>query len=183
MVIKDKTDELWDVYTKDRVLTGRMHRRGMPLAKEDFHLVVHVCIFNKKGEMLIQQRQPFKAHWSDMWDLSVGGAAITGDTSQTAIEREIFEEIGLKLSFDDIHPSLTIHLDGVFDDVYTIEKDLDISELKLQPEEVQTVKWATKEEIYKLLDDGVFIPYNKSLIDLLFFMRNHNGTLTNKDKM
>ena len=26
-MIKDKTDELWDVYTKDRELTGRTHQR------------------------------------------------------------------------------------------------------------------------------------------------------------
>ena len=175
--------EIFDLYTKDRIKTDKTMVRGTEVPKSYYRLVVHACIFNSEGKMLIQQRQPFKSHWPDMWDLSVGGAAVTGDTSQTAIEREISEELGLKLSFDDIHPSLTIHLDGVFDDVYTIEKEIDISELKLQPEEVQDVKWATKEEIYKLLDDGVFIPYNKSLIDLLFFMRNHNGTLTNHDKM
>lgn len=175
--------EIFDLYTKDRIKTDKTMVRGTEVPNGYYRLVVHACIFNSEGKMLIQQRQPSKKHWSDMWDLSVGGAAISGDTSQTAIEREIFEEIGLKLSFENKHPSLTIHLDGVFNDMYTIEKDLDISDLKLQPEEVKTVKWATKEEIYKLLDDGVFIPYNKSLIDLLFFMRNHNGTLTNQDKM
>ena len=175
--------EIFDLYTKDRIKTNKTMVRGTEVPNGYYRLVVHACIFNSEGKMLIQQRQPFKSHWSDMWDLSVGGAAISGDTSQTAIEREIFEELGLKLSFDDVHPSLTIHLDGVFDDIYTIEKDLDISELKLQPEEVQAVKWATKEEIHKLLDNGIFIPYHKNLIDLLFFMRNHNGTLTNRDKM
>lgn len=175
--------EIFDLYTKDRIKTDKTMVRGTAVPEGYYRLVVHACIFNSEGKMLIQQRQSFKPTWPNIWDISVGGAAVTGDTSQTAIEREIFEEIGLNLSFDDIHPSLTIHLDGVFDDIYTIEKELDISELKLQPEEVQAVKWATKEEIYKLLDDGVFIPYHKSLIDLLFYMRNHNGTLTNHDKM
>lgn len=52
--------ELWDIYTKDRIKTGRFHVRGQKMQEGDYHLVVHVCIFNSKSEMLIQQRQPFK---------------------------------------------------------------------------------------------------------------------------
>jgi len=175
--------EIFDLYTKDRIKTDKTMVRGTAVPEGYYRLVVHICIFNSEGKMLIQQRQPFKHGWSNMWDLSAGGAAIAGDNSQKAAKREVFEELGLKLSLDNIDPSLTIHADSAFGDVYLIEKDIDISELKLQPEEVQAVKWATKEEIYKLLDDGVFIPYNKSLIELLFFMKNHNGTLTNHNKM
>lgn len=32
-----------------------------------------------------------------MWDLTVGGSAISGDTSQMAAEREVYEEIGYPL--------------------------------------------------------------------------------------
>lgn len=174
--------EIFDLYTKDRIKTDKTMVRGTTVPEGYYRLVVHICIFNSKGEMLIQQRQPFKKHWSNMWDLSAGGAATIGDNSQKAAEREVFEELGLTLSLDNTDPSLTIHADSAFGDVYLIEKDLDISELKLQPEEVKNAKWATKEEIYKLIDEDVFIPYHKSLIDLLFFMRNHNGTLTNHDK-
>ena len=52
--------ELWDVLDRDRRLTGRTMRRGDEMAAGDYHLVVHVCLFNAAGEMLIQQRQPFK---------------------------------------------------------------------------------------------------------------------------
>ena len=48
--------ELWDIYDKNRNLTGRQMERGSEFAKGDFHLVIHVCIFNSKNEMLIQQR-------------------------------------------------------------------------------------------------------------------------------
>lgn len=36
--------------------------------------------------------------------------------------------------------------------------DIDVSELKLQYEEVQQVKWATINEIFEKIDDGSFIP-------------------------
>ncbi len=170
--------EIWDLYTKDRIKTEETMVRGEKITKGFYRLVVHVCIFNSRGEMLIQQRQPFKSSWSNMWDITVGGSAISGDTSQSAAEREVYEEIGYKLSLDGIRPALTINFEDGFDDMYLIKKDIEISDLYLQYEEVKAVKWASKEEILKLIDEEIFIPYHKSLIDLLFFMKDTKGTHT-----
>lgn len=170
--------EIWDLYDKDRIKTGETMVRGSQFKENTYHLVVHVCIFNLEGKMLIQQRQPFKDGWPNMWDITVGGSALSGDTSQLAAEREVYEEIGYKLSLDGIRPSLTINFDKGFDDIYLIQKDIDISKLKLQYEEVQSVNWASKEEILSMIDEEIFIPYHKSLIDLLFFMRTSKNSHT-----
>lgn len=170
--------EIWDLYDKDRIKTGETMVRGSQFKENTYHLVVHVCIFNLEGQMLIQQRQPFKDGWPNMWDITVGGSAVSGDTSQLAAEREVYEEIGYKLSLDGIRPALTINFDKGFDDIYLIQKDIDISKLKLQYEEVQSVKWASKDEILSMIDEEIFIPYHKSLIDLLFFMRNSKNSHT-----
>src|SRR5690606_20150891 len=89
--------ELWDVYDKNRNLTGRTMKRGSTFKEGDYHLIIHVCIFNSKNEMLIQQRQPWKKGWPNMWDITVGGSALSGETSTGAAERETFEEIGYKI--------------------------------------------------------------------------------------
>lgn len=170
--------EIWDLYDKDRIKTGETMVRGSQFKENTYHLVVHVCIFNLEGQMLIQQRQPFKDGWPNMWDITVGGSAVSGDTSQLAAEREVYEEIGYKLSLYGIRPALTINFDKGFDDIYLIQKDIDISKLKLQYEEVQSVKWASKDEILSMIDEEIFIPYHKSLIDLLFFMRNSKNSYT-----
>ncbi|WP_195948363.1 NUDIX hydrolase [Paraclostridium bifermentans] len=170
--------EIWDLYDKDRIKTGETMVRGSQFKENTYHLVVHVCIFNLEGQMLIQQRQPFKDGWPNMWDITVGGSAVSGDTSQLAAEREVYEEIGYKLSLDGIRPALTINFDKGFDDIYLIQKDIDISKLKLQYEEVQSVKWSSKDEILSMIDEEIFIPYHKSLIDLLFFMRNSKNSHT-----
>lgn len=164
--------ELWDVYDMNRNKTGRTWVRGEPLQEGNYHLVVHVCIFNSKGEMLIQQRQPFKEGWSNMWDLTVGGSAITGDSSQDAARRELEEEIGLTIDFQDVRPHITFHFERGFDDIYLIEKEVDLHTLTLQYEEVQAVKWASKEEILAMIKTGEFIPYYESLIHFLFDIRN-----------
>jgi len=167
--------ELWDIYDIARNKTNRAMVRGEDFNKGDYHMVVHICIFNSKGEMLIQQRQQFKEGWPNMWDITVGGSAIKGDTSQMAVERELLEELGIKINMQNIRPHLTINFDNGFDDVYLIQKDIDIADLTLQYEEVQYVKWASKEEIFSMIDSGEFIPYYQSLIQLFFDIKNQYG--------
>lgn len=168
--------EYFTLYDQDRMPLGKQILRGEEIPEGEYHLAVHVCVFNSENKMLIQQRQPFKAGWSNMWDVSVGGSAIAGENSRAAAQRELEEEIGLKISFDNIRPMLTVHFDHGFDDIYTVNSDADIKDLKLQYEEVQAVKWANEEEILSMIADGSFIPYHEQLISLLFFMRNHRGT-------
>ncbi len=167
--------ELWDLYDRDRIPTGETHERGKPLPEGRYHMVVHVVIFNSKGEMLIQQRQPFKAGWPNLWDVTVGGSAIAGDSSRSAAEREVLEEIGLPLDLSHERPRLTIPFDVGYDDIYTLVMDVDLTTLRLQESEVQAVRWASEQEILDMLEDGRFIPYHRAFIRLLFAMRNSRG--------
>lgn len=164
--------ELWDVYDVHRQLTGRTVARGDKMDGGDYHLVVHVCIFNSEGRMLIQQRQSCKKSFPDAWDITCGGCAIMGEDSRDAAHRELFEELGIDLDFSRLRPHMTVNFENGFDDFYLIVKDVDISALCLQPEEVQAVRWADREEIYALLDGGRFIPFFRSMIELLFDVRH-----------
>ena len=146
----ENTDEWWDLYTKDREKTGQLHRRGQPVPQGSYRLAVHVCIFNSKNQLLIQQRQPFKKGWPNMWDISVGGSALAGDTSRQAAQREVLEELGLRLDFSNERPFLSMSFSEGFDDFYIIEQDLDLSALHLQQEEVRKVRWADKEEVIQM---------------------------------
>lgn len=53
---------------------------------------------------------------------------------------------------------------------------MSVDGLKLQKEEVADARWASKEEIEVMIDDGSFIPYQKDLIAYLFFAREGRGT-------
>ena len=175
------TTEIFDLYTAEREKTDKTMLRGEPVPEGFYRLVVHVCIFDEEGRMLIQQRQPFKKGWSNLWDISVGGSAVSGDTSRTAVERETREELGLDLDLTDVRPSLTIHWEKGFDDYYLVTKTVDPDLLTLQYEEVQQVRWADEKEILQMIDDGRFIPYEKSLIKLLFSRRDHRSAHTRSD--
>ena len=63
--------EYWDIYDVYRNKTGRTGIRGEQVAPGDYHLVVHVIIFNSDGKMLIQQRQSCKKSWPGAIRLSI----------------------------------------------------------------------------------------------------------------
>ena len=160
--------ELWDVYDENRQKTGRTMVRGEKIRPGEYHLVIHVCLFNSKGEMLIQKRTMQKASFPGLWDLSVGGSAVAGDTGKAAAARETAEELGVKIDFSAIRPYATMQFKTGFDDVFLVEKDLSLSELSLQKEEVEAAKWASLKEILEMIRTGEFIAYTPEYIRLLF---------------
>lgn len=178
METKEK-NELWDVYDMHRERTGKLHPRGKRLGEGEYHLTVHACIFNSQGQMLIQKRQPFKRGWSGLWDITVGGSALAGEDSQSAIMRELSEEIGLSLDLSCVRPHISVQFDAGFDDMFLIKKDVDLSALTLEYEEVEAVKWATLDEILAMMDAGTFIPYQRHLLALFFDMKDRYGALLN----
>ena len=94
--------------------------------------------------------------------------------------RELFEELGIKRDFTGIRPHFTINFVHGFDDYFFLEEDLDLESLKLQEEEVQAVKWASREEIKTMIKDGEFIYYYPSLIDFIFDSRRSYGAHVNE---
>ena len=173
--------ERFDLYDVNRELTGKTLERGTKVPEGYYRLVVHVCVFGSDGRMLIQKRQPFKSGWSGMWDITAGGSAQAGDTSQQAASRELKEEVGIDYDLTGIRPAMTIYFDGGFNDIYTINMDVDIDSLELQTAEVEQVRWASEEEILDMLHEKEFVLYKTSFISLLYFLRNHNGAFTHKD--
>lgn len=168
--------EIIDLYDVNREHTGLTAVRGEKLLEGTYRMVVHVCIFNSKGGMLIQKRADDIVRWPGMWDISVGGGASAGDDSRSAAERETAEELGLHIDFSNRRPVITVNFRDGFDDFYTVQKDISPDELHLQKEEVADAKWASREEIEAMIDEGIFIPYQKELLGYLFFAREGRGT-------
>lgn len=167
--------ERFDLYDSHRRFTGRTISRSESVPEGFRRLVVHVCVFNSNGQMLIQQRQPWKEGWPNLWDISVGGGVQSGETTQQAAHRELLEELGLDHDFEDEAPALTTTFLKGYDDVYMIQADPDLSALRLQPEEVQAVRWASLPDILAMIDDGSFIPYSRPFMEYVFFRHDHWG--------
>ena len=170
--------EKFDLYDDDRLPLNRSLTRGTTCGENENRMVVHVCIFNSKGEMLIQQRVSTKKSWPNLWDITLGGCATTKETSKDAAHRELLEELGIDYDFSHTRPHLTINFPHGFDDYYLLSLDsLDISTITLQKEEVSAIKWASKEDIIHLLKENKFIPYHQSFVLSLFDIKDQYGVI------
>lgn len=167
--------ELVDLYDENRVPLGKTAERNAPKGPGEYRTVVHVCVFDSRGRLLIQRRARSKFIFPDLWDVSVGGGVDAGETSRQGAEREFREELGVSLDLSGLRPSVTVNFDGGFDDFYLLTRDLSPEELTLQKEEVQEARWAGLEEILDMLDQGAFIPYPRSFLHFLFDMRQQFG--------
>ena len=167
--------ERFDLYDSRRRFTDRTIARGEDVPDGLRRLVVHVCVFNQKGDMLIQQRQPFKEGWPNLWDVSVGGGVQAGETTQQAARRELMEELGLEFDFENETLMLTTTFRKGFDDLYIIHLEPNLDALRLQPEEVQAVRWAGKDEVLAMIETGTFIPYSRPFMEYVFFRHDHWG--------
>lgn len=61
------------------------------------HKVVHVLVFNEKGELLLQKRSMNKDVAPGKWDTSVGGHVPKGEDLVNAALREMEEELGISV--------------------------------------------------------------------------------------
>lgn len=163
--------EYWDIYDKDRRLTGRTVERGKPMKQDEYHIVVEAIIINSKGEYLISKRTPNK-HFPLMWEFT-GGSVLAGEDSLSGAVREAKEELGVELD----KASATLFKTGIrqyrslpdFNDIWVFRFDCDIDDVVLNENETCDAKWATAAEIRKMIKNGEFVEYKElPFVDELF---------------
>lgn len=167
--------ELVDLYDENRIPLGKTAERYAKKDPGELRVVVHVCVFDSRGRLLIQKRTAGKHIWPGLWDVTVGGGVDAGETTRQGAEREVREELGYDLDLTGVRPTVTVNFAGGFDDFFVVERDVEISALTLQAEEVEAVRWVTLEELLAMVDEGSFIAYPKSFLRFLFDMRGSFG--------
>ena len=150
--------EMWDLYDRNRNMLDRKVERGTKLNDDEYHLVSNAWIRNSKGKFLISQRVEWKSH-PLMWECTGGSVIMGEDTYQGAI-REVKEELGIDVSnvpYAFVGTTTRYYKDCPdILDVYIFEIDIPIEKVTFQKEEVNDVKWATKDEILELYNSGKF---------------------------
>jgi 16S rRNA (adenine1518-N6/adenine1519-N6)-dimethyltransferase len=93
--LPQKAHEIFDVVDADDQVTGTATRSEVHAGKL-LHRAVHVFVFNKRGDLLLQKRSALKDLCPNLWDSSVSGHLDSGEGYLAAASRELDEEMGIK---------------------------------------------------------------------------------------
>lgn len=118
------------------------------------HRVVHVLVFNSKGELLLQKRSMNKDVAAGKWDTSVGGHVSSDESLDEAVRREMEEELGitsceLEFLYTYIHSN-----EYETELVYTYSCYYD-GEINFQKDEIDEVRPWSMEEIKRNIGNGI----------------------------
>lgn len=154
--------EFFDVLNENGTYSGKVESREVCHKEGLWHRAVILFVINDEGKILLQKRSSNKKLWPNLWDLTAGGHVLHNELGYEAIIRESKEELNIEVNKNDMtyvgtFISTNIKGDVInrhFNEFFVVRRNVDISKLELQEEEVQDVRWFTKEEIINLINDG-----------------------------
>ena len=142
------------IVDKDDNVIGVKERLSL-VDSEDIYRVSALWLTNSKGEILLAQRSFDKNNDPGKWGPAVAGTVDEGESYEENIYKEAEEELGIKDVKFKIGPKTsTLERPNVkhlhFTQWFTLSIDRDIKDFKIQEDEVEQIKWFSKEEILKI---------------------------------
>ena len=92
----DNQEELFPVVDEEGNVLGSISRGEAHNGTKILHPVVHLHVFNSKGELYLQHRPEWKDIQPDKWDTATGGHVDYGEKVEDALHREVREELGIE---------------------------------------------------------------------------------------
>ena len=142
--------EYLNLYDKNGNL---LEEKGIRGQKSNFLVgIVIIFIENSKGEFLIQKTSSSRGNIF----ATTGGHVSYGSTFIDSIINEVKEELGLEVCREEIKEVNTYIREKYIQKVYYMKKDIDINDIIIQEDEVEYVKWLSKNKINELITNNEF---------------------------
>lgn len=170
-------DEIFEIYSRDGKYLGKTEKSKCHSKNPGFyHKPVWIWIINSKNEILVQKRAACKKNHPNEWDMPSAGHVIAGETPIQGAIRETYEELGVETKESDYKFIDEYIMDKSFEiaQVYLLKLDLEISQFKLQKEEVAEVKWLSYDEFKKLFYSKDFVQFDGEYRELVIQLLKDN---------
>ena len=151
-----ETAEYWDLYDNNIKKTGEVMLRGDPVPEGKYHIVCEIAVIDSMGRILLTKRHPDKPY-PLYWECS-GGSAVSGEAPADSAVRELFEETGIKAEKEELTDPGIIYGNHAIYFNYLLRRDIELSSLVLQPEEVVDAKLADKAEYERMVRENSVVP-------------------------
>lgn len=158
--------EYWDLYDCERKPLGKLHRRGDEIPAGEYHLVAEVWTRDDAGNFLVSRRHPDKP-FGLYWECT-GGSVVAGEDSLTGAQRELEEELGIRVEKDElkyIFTSVNVRNTNSIYDVYEVRWNGKLSDLSYQEGEVVDAKWVDFAGLCAMEERGELVPQLKYFHD------------------
>lgn len=158
--------EILDLYDnkKNKLEKTLVREHGEPL-NDEYKLSIHLWIINDEGKFLIQKRSANRKSNPNKWAFT-GGAVDSGEKSYQGAIREAKEEMGITLIQENVEFLLGFKREHDFVDVFLAKDNTDISNVKIQEDEVSESRWVTIQELDQIINNGEFVPAINLYYDL-----------------
>lgn len=160
-------EEMIDVYDRNRNRTGLViPREGAFLTEGQYMLYVLALIEAPDGRLLITQRSPEK-HWGAGWWEIPGGGVRAGETTLTALRREVPEETGLVVGDVELEPIYSYENvdlkrgDNYIVDFYHVHLDFSEEDVRLVDGEAVDFRLCTWDEIVQLNKESTVLHFER----------------------
>ena len=128
---------------KDNIIS---YKERKSISQKDIYRVSALWIMNSKGDSLLAQRSFNKKNDPGKWGPAVAGTNEKGETYLSNIIKEIEEEIGVVIKDPKEMHKVRVHgKNNYFVQWYLIILDYDLSKFTIQEEEVESIRWISKE--------------------------------------
>ena len=92
----DNQQEIFPLVDEEGTVVGSATRGECHSGSKLLHPVVHLHVFNSRGEVYLQRRPDWKDIQPGKWDTAVGGHIDYGENPCDALRREVREELGIE---------------------------------------------------------------------------------------
>jgi isopentenyldiphosphate isomerase len=122
--------------------------RSEKLKTPGIYRIAALWLTNSHGDVLLAKRSTKKENESGLWGPAAAGTVEEGETYESNIIKEAEEEIGLSgVEFQKAWKKPYGPHRRYFVQFFTATTDKKLSDFQLQAEEVEQVKWFTKEDL------------------------------------